>query len=112
MKLGWVRHYNVMKDHVNYLEKDTDAAIFCRKRHEVVAVDTSECLKCPYFGGFGQGGCHECVWQDISPNGPDDSDFDGISKVIPFEDRYKELMRVSKLIDKGIISKGISSTSR
>lgn len=106
MNLGLVRHYNLMKTHVNFLEQDTDASVFCKKQHKVTEVNSSVCMKCPYFGGFGQGGCYECVWQDVSPNGPNDTDFDGASKVVPFDDRYKELMRVSKLVDKGIIQKG------
>lgn len=107
MKLGWVRHYNVMKEHVNSMERDSDSSIYCKKQHAVTSVSSADCLKCPYFGGFGQGGCHECVWEDMSPyESNDNSDFDGASKVIPYEDRYKEFMRVSKLIDQGYLKKG------
>ena len=60
---------------------------------------TEECKSCPYYGGFAGGYGHECYWEDVVPIEED-------QVIVQWEDRYNELIRVSKLIDKGLITKG------
>lgn len=78
--------------HQNYV--DESEKIYCRLDNKVVKADYKNCSDCPCFFGALQGEGVECKWKDNI-----------LSPIITVTDPVKELMRVSKLIDKGIISK-------
>ena len=103
MNTTLIRHYNRIQTHINdALENDfsdSSRGVYCKKLHKVTAPDASDCSTCPYYGGLMGGWGHECVWTDVPL-------FDGeIERLIPWVDRHKELVRVSKLIDNGVIDK-------
>ena len=72
-----------------------------------------DCASCPCMEGWMGGNGHECVWEDIIPDDPKDPEakmFDGLKsnwtiRNIPWEQRTQEFLRVSKLIDQGILQK-------
>lgn len=99
-----VRHYNKIGNEINIsLNSDklsSDREVYCKKLHTIKEPDISDCTNCPYFGGLMQGYGHECVWNDEVVD-----EYDA-EKVIQWKDRNKEFLRVSKLIDEGILTKG------
>ena len=78
--------------HQNYFDKK--GQVFCKKQNKLIS-SMSPCDTCDYCVGCLQGDGVECLWQD-NINQP----------IIRVEDPTYELMRVSKLIDAGIIKKG------
>lgn len=103
MAIKQVYHQNLIGHEINesiqeeYDSKDRE--IFCKKLHKITEPDEKDCDSCPYFAGFMMGHGHECVWEDVI-------DTDEDTKIIPHQDARKEMYRVSKLIDEGILKKG------
>lgn len=98
--IGVRTHYNKIADNINYVQSQAEQEVYCKRLHKVTVPQASDCTECPYFGGVMGGYGHECVWEDCYPsidNGP---------VVIDWNDRNKELLRVSKLIDRGLLKKG------
>ena len=111
MKTGIVYHRNWIEDEINEsFNKNPDVdgkefpgrMIFCKKNHKVMEPLADDCMSCPYYAGLMQGWGHECAWEDEL----NDEFVDGDTMDIPWDAREKELLRVSKLIDRGIIQKG------
>ena len=79
--------------HQNYYGKS--GKIYCKKAHTVMEQDIEMCSKCEYCIGSLQGQGVECVWEDnvdlpiVSPESPE-----------------AEMLRVSLLIDSGVLKKG------
>ena len=97
------RHYNKIGHEINESLTEypsNDREVYCKKLHTVKEPEEADCMGCPYFGGLMQGYGHECVWDDDVP-----TTFD-TEQVVDWEDRNKEFLRVSKLIDKGVLKKG------
>ena len=98
--LHLVRHYNLIQNHINdSLENDQlskSREVYCRQLHIVKEPDRTDCVNCPYYGGLMQGYGHECVWDDVV----NDHEI-----AISHSNRFKELLRVSQLIDRGILTK-------
>lgn len=98
-----IHHMNAIGHEINEsLEQGypaSDREIFCKKLHKVTEPNASDCETCPYFSGWMQGHGIECAWEDASM-------FKDTEVFVPHEDAQKELLRVSKLIDEGIIKKG------
>ena len=98
-----IRHINFIGHEINQSLADypeSDREIYCKRLHTIKEPDEEDCLNCPYFGGMGQGTAHECVWEepvDISSE---------LIRYIPHEDRQKEMLRVSQMIDARVIQKG------
>lgn len=92
-------------NHLNFIAVPTgnpnpsDLEVFCKKLHKVTAPDIQDCENCPYFSGAMQGYGHECTWEDIVPATT-------VEWVVEHADRHKELMRVSRQIDKGRLKRG------
>lgn len=88
MKIQDTIHQNVVTD---------ENKIYCKRAHKVVDFDANipNCDTCPYFYGSLQGNGVECVWKDQTP-----------ASVFTVEEPNKELLRVSKLLDKKIVEKG------
>ena len=100
MAIKTIPHINHIADHINYLGDDPRKfEVYCKRAHRVYAPTTEECHACPYYGGFAGGYGHECVWEDCVP-------IEEITSTIAWEDRNKEFIRVSQLIDNGLIKKG------
>lgn len=103
MAVKQVYHQNLIGHEINesiqgeYNSKDRE--IFCKKLHKITEPDAKECDSCPYFAGWMMGRGHECKWEDVI-------DADSDTRVIPHKDARKEMYRVSKLIDEGVIKKG------
>ncbi len=100
--LKQVHHQNKIGHEINEsLENfgSEDRKVFCKKLHTITEPKESDCSKCPYFNGWMMGNGHECVWDDVVENGQ-------IMRVVEHRDAKKEMMRVSKLIDAGILKKG------
>lgn len=80
-------------NHQNYY--DNNGKIYCKKEHKVMNQDIDKCSVCDYCSGSLQGEGVECSWEDnvdlaiVSPDSPEE-----------------ELMRVSLLIDSGVLKKG------
>ena len=92
-------HYNKIASHINDTDNQTEQEVYCKRLHKVTVPQKKDCDTCPYFVGVMGGYGHECTWEDCVPS---------IVKtiVIKWEDRNNEFMRVSKLIDEGLIKKG------
>ena len=98
-----VRHYNKIGHEINISLSgypSSDREVYCKKLHKVTEPLEKDCYNCPYFGGVMQGYGHECVWDDDV-----ESTFD-YEKLVKHDDRNKELARVSRLIEKGILKRG------
>lgn len=93
---GMVQHVNL----VSGWENPKQHEIFCKKAHRVLSVDPKNCEKCPYFVGNGQSDSIICRWEDTLTNGNYNT------KVIMRSEAQDELLRVSSLIDQGVIKKG------
>ena len=98
-----VRHINLIGHEINQSIEDgypeSDREIYCKRLHTIKEPDEKDCMNCPYFGGLGQGTAHECVWEepvDISSE---------LYRVIQHKDRYKEMERVSEMIEAGVVEK-------
>ena len=90
-----------LKEVVHYNYADTNGNVYCRKLHKIITISdeaTSEidCTQCPLFFGSLQGQGVECVWDDAT-----EYMVHGASRPT------KELLRVSQLIDNGILKKDI-----
>lgn len=97
------RHYNKIGHEINESLTNypsSDREVYCKRLHTVKEPETQDCVGCPYFGGLMQGYGHECVWEDDVPTTFDDE------QVVDWADRNKEFLRVSRLIDKGVLKKG------
>ena len=95
-------HYNMIGHEINEsmaFYPNADREVFCKKLHKVCVPQRDDCMACEYFNGVMQGYGHECVWDDQVRVGETE-------QTIPWEDRNKEMMRVSKLIDEGYLKKG------
>ena len=97
--IGIKTHYNKIAANINYVQSEAEQEVFCKKLHKVCVPQEKDCTACPYFAGLMGGYGHECQWEDAVPSIIEDV-------IIDWEDRYKELIRVSKLIDMGLIKKG------
>lgn len=96
------RHLNFIGHEINESlvgYDDHDREIFCKKLHKITVPMKDDCETCPYYDGWMNGYGHQCTWEDQSENGNPEL-------IIPHEDRRKEMLRVSKLIDEGVIKKG------
>lgn len=81
-------------NHINYPSDKSE--IYCREKNKIIKLDTKgsfweTCRNCPLFSGDYQGMGVECTWED------DDNTNGYVSNP------SKELLRVSKLIDRGQI---------
>ena len=74
---------------------DHAGKVYCKKSHKVMRPNLETCSECDYCFGSLQGQGVECIWEDntemaiVSPETPE-----------------SELMRVSLLIDSGVLKKG------
>lgn len=100
IKVHPVIHYNKIGHEINESINEYpnfDRTIYCRQLHTVATPELNRCLNCPLFydsmGAFGIA----CRWDDAIKSK---------SVVIPHDDCQKEFMRVSKLMDDGILQKG------
>lgn len=111
MRTGIVYHHNLIEEEINESyarhpdvdgEEYVGRMIYCKKLHKLTEPLAVDCNACPYFAGFMQGHGHECAWEDVleAPY------VQGDEMVIHWEDREKELQRVSELIEKGVIPYG------
>ena len=98
-----IRHINLIGHEINQSIEDgypeSDREIYCKRLHTIKEPDDKDCINCPYFGGLGQGTAHECVWEepvDISSE---------LYRIIEHKDRYKEMERVSEMIEVGVVKK-------
>lgn len=94
-KTTMVLHLNIVRDTTTEAGKE----IYCRRQHKLCVPTMKDCLSCPYYHGMGGGDMLECEWED-EPSG-----FGHPIRRIYWQDRNQELMRVSKLIDDGVIKK-------
>lgn len=95
-------HYNKIGHEINEslaYYPNADREVYCKKLHKVCVPMAVDCDNCQYCNGYMQGYGHECVWEDQVPNGQTE-------QVVNWEDRNKEMMRVSQLIDEGVLKKG------
>ena len=95
-KTGIVQHINK----VSGWEHPKQHEIFCKQQHKLEAVNLKDCEQCPYFVTAGQMDAITCQWEDTLAAG----DYD--TKVVHKMDAQDELMRVSQLIDAGVLKKG------
>lgn len=111
MQTGIVYHRNWIEEEINESyarhpdidgEEYVGRMVFCKKLHKIAEPLAVDCNNCLYFAGFMQGHGHECAWEDVL----DDHYICGDEMDIPWEAREKELLRVSRLIDIGILKKG------
>lgn len=95
-KLGMVQHTNL----VSGWEHPKEHEIYCKRDHRVKSVEISECEKCKYYRGAGHMDAITCEWEDTLAGGfyP--------SKTISMAKAQDELMRVSWMIDHGVLKKG------
>ena len=110
-----INHQNWIRDNINFAQfgPPSDREIYCRKLHKITEPLMSDCGKCSYMAGWMGGNGHECVWEDIVPDDLNDDDNGALfnrtseweTRDIPWKDRKKELARVSKLIDQGLLEK-------
>lgn len=86
--------------HVNSIKDSTKSGmeLYCRKKHKLCIPSMEDCMSCAMFRGAGQGEAIECEWEDIPP-------YKGNVRLIDWFDRKQELLRISKLIDDGVIKK-------
>lgn len=103
MAVKLVYHQNIIGHEINESVENkyptSDREIFCKKLHKIIEPDAELCDSCPYFSGTLMGHGIECKWEDVIDINLDE-------KVIPYHMRQQELIRVSKLIDEGVIQKG------
>lgn len=106
MKLKQIYHTNLIGHEINESVSEgydsSDREIYCKKLHKIFEPNAGDCEKCSYFAGRAMGHGIECKWEDV----PDEEYPDSDEKVIHHKDRRKEMLRVSELIDKGILKKG------
>ena len=100
-----VIHYNKIGHEINDSINEypnSDRTVYCRLQHAILPPELRRCMNCPLFhdslGSFGVA----CKWNDTVPQR---------SVMVKHSDRYQELLRVSKLIDKGILQKNVSTSS-
>lgn len=107
MKTAQVYHLNQIgheiNESLNHDYPSSDREIFCKKLHKITEPLQKDCSTCPYFAGLMMGHGHECKWEDVVDEDYNEEQF--VEKVVPHQDVKKELYRVSKLIDQGIIKK-------
>lgn len=99
-----VYHVNLIGHEINESLKNklpqSDREIYCKKLHKITEPDDHDCRNCKYFAGTAMGHGIECKWKDVV----DDPHIDEV--IVPHKNRRTELVRVSKLIDRGILKKG------
>lgn len=83
-----VNHQNIVSD---------SGRVYCKKLGKVINLDYKDCNTCDYCFGSLQGQGVECMWEDSINNQ---------SSIVTVTNPNKEFLRVSKLIDDGIIKKG------
>lgn len=102
MAVKQVYHQNLIGHEINEsIEGNypaSDREIFCKKLHKITEPDAKQCESCPYLAGWMMGHGIECKWEDVIDINLDE-------KVIPHDKRKEEMLRVSKLIDEGVIKK-------
>ena len=101
-KLEQVHHLNWIGHEINdSLDNypDSDREVYCRKLNRVVIPMRRDCDSCPCFAGWMMGHGHECVWDDV----PDPDGYGEFN--VPHDDRFRELSRVSRLIDDGTLTR-------
>ena len=102
MAVKLVYHQNAIGHEINEsLENNypiSDREIFCKRLHKITEPNAEDCDACPYFAGWMMGHGIECKWEDTIDINLDE-------KFIPHEKVREEMIRVSKLIDEGIIEK-------
>lgn len=98
-----ISHLNYISGNINDVAQSNSPTmseeVYCKKLHKICVPEMDDCANCAYFGGFMQGYGHECIWEDVIPAEYDEW------QVAP-DEVQKELLRVSKLIDRGLIQKG------
>lgn len=80
--------------HVNY--PNTRDEIYCRRLHKLMKFDIKTCEKCPIIAGSAQGNGVECYYYDAI------SKYEAEPIVNP---PHQEYLRISKLIDSGLVHK-------
>lgn len=94
-----VIHYNkigheINESVINY--PNSDRTVYCRLRHSILPPELRRCMNCPlFFDSMGAYGV-ACKWDDVIPQS---------NVLVKHEDRQKELLRVSQLINAGILPK-------
>lgn len=103
MAVKIVNHLNFIGHEINEsLQEDyptSDREIFCKKLHKITEPTEEDCETCPYYSGWMSGHGHECRWEDVI-------DITEDTVYITHDKRHEEMLRVSKLIDEGVIKKG------
>ena len=98
--IGMRIHYNKIANNINYAQNQAEQEVYCKKLHKVTVPQSKDCTTCPYYGGVMGGYGHECAWEDCYPSSG------GGIVTIEWADRHKELLRVSQLIDEGLLKRG------
>ena len=102
MKIKQVYHLNSIGHEINnsvrFNYPKSDREIYCKKYHKITEPTAKMCDNCPYFAGTMMGHGIECKWDDVIEEGDE--------KLIPHNRVHDEFLRVSQLIDKGILKKG------
>ena len=103
MAVKLVYHKNFIGHEINESVEhgypSSDREIFCKRLHKIIEPDSDTCNECPYLAGWMMGHGIECKWEDVIDVNLDE-------KFIPHNKVQEELIRVSKLIDEGILEKG------
>ena len=98
-----IPHNNYISEHINDLVRlkapESSYEIYCKRFHTIKIPTENDCNNCPYFSGLLQGYGHQCNWEDIVP-------VETTELEIPSSAKQKEFLRVSKLIDRGLLKKG------
>ena len=97
-----INHINKIEDDINYIidMPKSNREIYCKRLHTITEPQRKDCVNCPYFNGLAGGFGIECMWEDVSyPDEP-------IDVIVPHSERFDEMMRVSKMIDFGVLTKG------
>lgn len=98
-----IPHNNFIGGNINDLLRnkapESSYEVYCKKLHTIKVPTENDCTNCPYFSGLLQGYGHQCNWEDIVPVETTELD-------IQPSEKQKEFLRVSKLIDRGLLKKG------
>lgn len=94
-----VIHYNKIGHEINESVTDysnSDRTIYCRQHHTILSPGLKRCANCPLFydsmGAYGVA----CKWDDVNPRN---------MIVVPHKNCQKEFLRVSQLMDEGLLKR-------
>ena len=113
--LKTIRHKNWIETEINYSQflPSSSRQVYCRKLHKITEPQLNDCSSCSCYHGVMMGKGHECIWEDVVPDDLNDTEngtftnrnTDREAREIEWKQRTAELLRVSQLIDQGILKK-------